>query len=148
MWTENVTWFSNEEGKKGRIEAGQLADLVVPDRDFFPARKTRSPTRARADDGRRQGVYGAGDFAARRECAAAGDAGLVTGARFGGYAAGLRPMRMDQVGRAEDGDACGCANPAACTATIMRPPGPAAADRRSQKFLGRTRLRVLGGMIY
>src|ERR1700741_319254 len=35
MWTENVTWFSNEEGKKGRIEAGQLADLVVPDRDYF-----------------------------------------------------------------------------------------------------------------
>jgi predicted amidohydrolase YtcJ len=35
MWTENVTWFSNEEGKKGRIQAGQLADLVVPDRDFF-----------------------------------------------------------------------------------------------------------------
>ncbi len=35
MWTENVTWFSNEEGKKGRIAVGQLADLVVPDRDFF-----------------------------------------------------------------------------------------------------------------
>jgi predicted amidohydrolase YtcJ len=35
MWTENVTWFSNEEGKKGRIEAGQFADLIVPDRDFF-----------------------------------------------------------------------------------------------------------------
>jgi predicted amidohydrolase YtcJ len=35
MWSENVTWFSNEEGKKGRIEAGQLADLIVPDRDFF-----------------------------------------------------------------------------------------------------------------
>ncbi|EIT67914.1 MULTISPECIES: amidohydrolase [Hydrocarboniphaga] len=35
MWTENVTWFSNEEGKKGRIEAGQLADVVVPDRDFY-----------------------------------------------------------------------------------------------------------------
>ncbi|MGJ3699384.1 amidohydrolase [Variovorax sp. AFSI2.2] len=35
MWTENVTWFSNEVGKKGRIEAGMLADLVVPDRDFF-----------------------------------------------------------------------------------------------------------------
>jgi Amidohydrolase family len=35
MWTENVTWFSNEEGKKGRIEAGQLADLIVPDRDYF-----------------------------------------------------------------------------------------------------------------
>ena len=35
MWTENVTWFSNEEGRKGRIEVGQFADLVVPDRDFF-----------------------------------------------------------------------------------------------------------------
>jgi predicted amidohydrolase YtcJ len=35
MWSENVTWFSNEEGKKGRIEAGQFADLIVPDRDFM-----------------------------------------------------------------------------------------------------------------
>src|SRR5271169_1716142 len=35
MWTENVTWFSNEEGKKGRIQVGQFADLTVPDRDYF-----------------------------------------------------------------------------------------------------------------
>jgi predicted amidohydrolase YtcJ len=35
MWTENVTWFSNEEGRKGRIEVGQFADLIVPDRDYF-----------------------------------------------------------------------------------------------------------------
>jgi predicted amidohydrolase YtcJ len=35
MWTENATWFSNEEGKKGRIVVGQLADITVPDRDFF-----------------------------------------------------------------------------------------------------------------
>ena len=35
MWTEKVTWFSNEEGKKGRIAVGQLADLTVPDRDYF-----------------------------------------------------------------------------------------------------------------
>ncbi|MCM2294622.1 amidohydrolase [Allorhizobium sp. BGMRC 0089] len=35
MWTENVTWFSNEEGKKGRIENGQFADLIVPDKDYF-----------------------------------------------------------------------------------------------------------------
>jgi predicted amidohydrolase YtcJ len=35
MWTENVAWFSNEEGNKGRIEVGQLADLIVPDRDYF-----------------------------------------------------------------------------------------------------------------
>jgi len=35
MWTEYVTWFSNEEGRKGRIAVGQLADAIVPDRDFF-----------------------------------------------------------------------------------------------------------------
>src|SRR5262249_60127056 len=35
MWTENVTWFSNEEGKKGRIQVGQFADLIIPDRDYF-----------------------------------------------------------------------------------------------------------------
>ncbi|AOZ51937.1 amidohydrolase [Chromobacterium vaccinii] len=35
MWTENLAWFTNEEGGRGRIEVGQLADLVVPDRDFF-----------------------------------------------------------------------------------------------------------------
>jgi predicted amidohydrolase YtcJ len=29
MWTENVTWFSDEEGRKGRIEVGQFADLIV-----------------------------------------------------------------------------------------------------------------------
>jgi hypothetical protein len=35
MWTENVTWFSNEEGRKGNIAVGQLADLAVLDRDYF-----------------------------------------------------------------------------------------------------------------
>ncbi|MBM9401110.1 amidohydrolase [Gluconacetobacter azotocaptans] len=35
MWTENTTWFSNEEGRKGRISAGQLADIIVLDRDYF-----------------------------------------------------------------------------------------------------------------
>ncbi|WP_110654638.1 amidohydrolase [Salinicola halimionae] len=35
MWTEKVAWFSNEEGNKGRIVEGQLADLIVPDRDFY-----------------------------------------------------------------------------------------------------------------
>ena len=35
MWTKNVTWFSNEEGKKGQIKTGQFADLIVPDKDFF-----------------------------------------------------------------------------------------------------------------
>ncbi|RDK02641.1 amidohydrolase [Paraburkholderia lacunae] len=43
MWTENVTWFSNEEGRKGRIEAGQFADLIVPDRDYMSCPETDIP---------------------------------------------------------------------------------------------------------
>ena len=39
MWTENVTWFSNEEGRKGRIAKGQLADLIVPSKDYFTCRE-------------------------------------------------------------------------------------------------------------
>ena len=55
MWTENVTWFSNEEGKKGRIEAGQLADLIVPDRDYFACAEDEiAGPDLGADDGRRQ----------------------------------------------------------------------------------------------
>jgi predicted amidohydrolase YtcJ len=35
LWTEANTWFSNEEGKKGQIKAGQLADLAVLSDDYF-----------------------------------------------------------------------------------------------------------------
>ncbi len=35
MWTENVAWFSNDEGRRGRIEVGQFADLIVPSKDYF-----------------------------------------------------------------------------------------------------------------
>jgi predicted amidohydrolase YtcJ len=34
-WTESNTWFSNEEGKKGRIALGELADLAVLSSDYF-----------------------------------------------------------------------------------------------------------------
>ncbi|BBE34326.1 amidohydrolase [Sphingosinicella microcystinivorans] len=35
LWTEANTWFSNEEGKKGQIKAGQLADLALLSDDYF-----------------------------------------------------------------------------------------------------------------
>ncbi|MEM9352115.1 MAG: amidohydrolase [Planctomycetota bacterium] len=34
-WTAAAAWFSREEGKKGQIKAGQLADFAVLDRDYF-----------------------------------------------------------------------------------------------------------------
>ena len=35
LWTEANTWFSSEQGKKGQIKAGQLADLALLSDDFF-----------------------------------------------------------------------------------------------------------------
>ncbi|WP_034296872.1 amidohydrolase [Herbaspirillum sp. RV1423] len=35
LWTAGSAWFSSEQDKKGRIKAGQLADLAVLSSDFF-----------------------------------------------------------------------------------------------------------------
>jgi predicted amidohydrolase YtcJ len=35
LWTAANTWFSNEDGRKGQIKAGQLADLAVLSGDVF-----------------------------------------------------------------------------------------------------------------
>jgi len=87
MWTENVTWFSNEEGKKGRIEVGQFADLVVPDRDFFACAESEiADTTALLTLVGGKVVYAAGDFAAHDHSApppAMPDWSPVR--RFGGY---------------------------------------------------------------
>ena len=116
MWTENVTWFSNEEGKKGRIEVGQLADLIVPDRDYFACAEDEiADTTSDLTIVGGKVVYGAGEFAAldearrRRRCR--------TGRRCEPSAA----MRRGAIRRAAGKPAlhrrlamsCGCAN--ACT---------------------------------
>jgi predicted amidohydrolase YtcJ len=35
LWTEGSAWFSGDDDQKGRIVAGQLADLAVLSRDYF-----------------------------------------------------------------------------------------------------------------
>lgn len=35
LWTAGSSWFSSEQGKKGRIKEGMLADLTVLNADFF-----------------------------------------------------------------------------------------------------------------
>ena len=35
LWTVGSSWFSTEQGKKGSIVAGQLADLAVLSADYF-----------------------------------------------------------------------------------------------------------------
>jgi hypothetical protein len=110
MWTHNVTWFSSEEGKKGRIVAGQLADLVVPDRDFFacPEDDIADITAHLTLVGGRI-VYGAGEFAAYDENAPPPpmpDWSPVR--RYGGYAGWAR-SEADRARFAKISTSCGCA---------------------------------------
>jgi predicted amidohydrolase YtcJ len=107
MWTENVTWFSNEPGKKGRIEVGQLADLIVPDRDYFACAEDEiaGMTSELTMVGGKI-VYGAGDFAHLDETPlppAMPDWSPVR--KFGGYAAWGEPALVRRVAVA-----CACAN--------------------------------------
>jgi predicted amidohydrolase YtcJ len=113
MWTENVTWFSNEEGRKGRIEAGQFADLTVPSQDFFACAEDEI-SHLTADLTMVGGriVYGAGDFADEDETdipPAMPDWSPVR--TFGGYGAwgeperaGANPLRRTALAT------CGCAS--------------------------------------
>ncbi|SEJ78781.1 amidohydrolase [Paraburkholderia diazotrophica] len=113
MWTENVTWFSNEEGKKGQIAVGQLADLIVPDRDFFacPEDDIASTVSDLTIVGGRV-VFGAGAFADLDDNApppAMPDWSPVR--RFGGFAAwkdskGEGEASLQQMAAAS----CGCSN--------------------------------------
>jgi predicted amidohydrolase YtcJ len=107
MWTENVTWFSNEEGRKGRIQVGQLADAIVPDRDYFscPEDEIADTTSDFTIVGGRV-VYGAGEFAAYDEGApppAMPDWSPVRS--FGGYGAWAEPTLGRKLAMS-----CDCAN--------------------------------------
>jgi len=111
MWTENVTWFSNEEGKKGRIAVGQFADLIVPDRDYFscPENEIADTTSDLTVVGGKV-VYGAGDFARFDETAlppAMPDWSPVR--TFGGYAASGNDTAM-QKAHCKVAMNCSCAN--------------------------------------
>ena len=110
MWTENVTWFSNEEGKKGRIEVGQFADLVVPDRDFFAcAEDAIADTSALLTMVGGKVVWGAGDFASLDQNPvppAMPDWSPVRS--FGGYAGWGEPQQANLQLKAAQG--CGCAH--------------------------------------
>ncbi|WP_025120972.1 MULTISPECIES: amidohydrolase [unclassified Serratia (in: enterobacteria)] len=35
LWTQGSAWFSTEQGKKGQIKVGQLADMAVLSEDYF-----------------------------------------------------------------------------------------------------------------
>jgi len=110
LWTENVTWFSNEENKKGRIEAGQLADLIVPDRDYFACAESEiADTVSELTIVGGRIVYAAGIFASLDTLPPPAMPEWSPVRRFGGYAAwgdqGRREIQREQFA-----EACGCAS--------------------------------------
>jgi predicted amidohydrolase YtcJ len=116
MWTENVTWFSNEEGKKGRIKVGQFADVCTPNRDYLTCAENEiaDMTSDLTIVGGRI-VYGGGDFAKLDDSApppAMPDWSPVRA--FGGYAAWGDPKGVGQKAlQGKIAASCDCAH--ACT---------------------------------
>jgi predicted amidohydrolase YtcJ len=112
MWTEKVAWFCNDEGRRGRIEPGYLADLIVPDRDYFSVPEgdiSHLVSELTMVGGKV--VWGAGDFAALDENPvppAMPDWSPVR--RFGGYGAWAE-AGANGTATAFRRIACGCADP-------------------------------------
>jgi predicted amidohydrolase YtcJ len=112
MWTENVTWFSDEEGRKGRIEAGQFADLIVPDRDYLSCPETDIPdTTSLLTMVGGKIVFAAGPFAEFDSPVPAAMPDWSPVRKYGGYAAWGAAQRSDgaPLQRAST-QLCGCAS--------------------------------------
>jgi predicted amidohydrolase YtcJ len=110
LWTENVTWFSNEEGKKGRIEPGQLADLIVPDRDYFACAENEiADTVSELTIVGGRIVYAAGIFASLDALPPPAMPAWSPVRRFGGYAA-WGDRGRGGVHRKQLDASCGCVN--------------------------------------
>jgi predicted amidohydrolase YtcJ len=109
MWTENVAWFSDEEGKKGRIAVGQLADFIVPDRDYFSCRddELADITSDLTMVGGKV-VYGAGEFARYDQPPPPAMPDWSPVRSFGGYGAWAASAAQDQAVRYQATARCGC----------------------------------------
>jgi hypothetical protein len=86
LWTVDNTWFSSEVGKKGQIQAGQLADLAVLSADYFgvPEDEIQDITSVFTVLGGKP-VYGDGDFGDLAPKAPAPMPDWSPVARYGGY---------------------------------------------------------------
>ncbi|WP_109111184.1 amidohydrolase [Azospirillum sp. TSO35-2] len=104
LWTEANTWFSNEQGKKGQIKAGQLADLAVLSDDYFAVPEDRIAHLGSVLT--LLGgvvVHGEGDYGPLAPALPKPMPDWSPVATFGGYHRGAEP-------RAVLASACGCAH--------------------------------------
>jgi predicted amidohydrolase YtcJ len=104
LWTEANTWFSNEQGKKGQIKAGQLADLALLSDDYFAVPEDEIVTlRSVLTMLGGKIVFGEGDFANLAPPMPKAMPDWSPVATFGGY------WRAPEA-RAKLASACGCAS--------------------------------------
>ncbi|MBI1200923.1 MAG: amidohydrolase family protein [Rhodopseudomonas sp.] len=109
MWTANSTWFSNEEGKKGRLQVGQLADLMVPDRDVLACQEDEiAATVSELTVVGGKVVYAAGDFAALDTPPPPAMPDWSPVRTFGGYGAWRTAPAVASASMMRT--ACGCGN--------------------------------------
>lgn len=104
LWTEANTWFSNEQGKKGQVKEGQLADLAVLSDDYFSVPEAdivhlRSVLTILGG----KVVYGDGDYERLAPALPAPMPDWSPVATFGGY-------HKTQQARAKLSLHCGCVN--------------------------------------
>jgi len=107
MWSEKVTWFSNEEGRKGRIAVGQFADLIVPSKDYFACAEDEiaNLTSDLTMVGGRF-VYGANEFSNLDQIVSPPPMPDWSPVRkYGGYAAWGAPAKSDRISAR-----CACAH--------------------------------------
>ena len=131
LWTQANAWFSNEQGRKGRIAVGELADVAVLSQDFFSIPESEIVhTRSVLTLLGGKVVWGADDFAALAPPAPPVLPDWSPVKRFAGYPA----RRLGQPGDARMTARCACANGCAVhghdhAAALRR--GAPAADARS-----------------
>jgi len=107
LWTEANTWFSNEEGKKGRIAVGQLADLAVLSSDYFtvPGDEIQDITSVLTLLGGKV-VHGDGDFGKLAPALPPAMPDWSPVRAYGGY----QPRRPGGQSAMAPVATCGCAN--------------------------------------
>lgn len=105
LWTEANTWFSREQGKKGRIAVGELADLAVLSADYLTVAEDEIAHLASVLTllGGKI-VHGAGDFSSLAPALPAPTPDWSPVKLFGGYQDRAQPA-LQKVAAS-----CGCAN--------------------------------------
>ncbi|MGJ7536057.1 MULTISPECIES: amidohydrolase [unclassified Variovorax] len=107
LWTEANTWFSNEQGRKGRIAVGELADLAVLTDDYFKVPESEI-THLGAVLTLLGGkvVHGEGDFSSLAPPTLPVLPEWSPVKKFGGY----QQRRLGQPGAARMASMCGCSS--------------------------------------